>query len=113
MTTNYARGHAAEEQAAAYLKSQGYLIKAVNWKDRRCEIDIIAEKNRTTYFIEVKFRSTSRQGRGFDYITAAKVRQMQFAAELWCHKYKWKGACELAAISIDEDGLTFLDRLDV
>jgi len=38
-------------------------------------------KNDTVYFIEVKYRSSSLQGSGLDYITKKKQQQMSYAAE--------------------------------
>ena len=47
-------GKAGEEQARMYLKKNGYKIHALNWVHNHKEIDIVAEKNETMVFIEVK-----------------------------------------------------------
>ena len=95
-----ADGQEAEEKTAEYLLGSGYKIKDRNWKTKQCEIDIIAEKAGCMYFVEVKYRSGSGQGDGFEYVTAAKVRQMSFAAELWTAKNKWQGEYVLSAASV-------------
>jgi Holliday junction resolvase-like predicted endonuclease len=98
--TNYAHGKEAEVSATEYLKALGYKITEMNWRTRYCEIDIIAEKSKTVFFVEVKYRQTSRQGAGLEYITSKKLKQMSFAAEMWVQNNDWRGAYQLAAIAV-------------
>lgn len=98
--TNYATGHEAEEYAARYLEKLGYKIRDVNWKSRVCEIDIISQKSKVLYFVEVKYRTNTLQGSGLEYITTKKLEQMKFAAELWVQAYKWSGSYQLAVIEV-------------
>lgn len=109
--SNYLTGHSAEVRAAEYLKQKGFNIRELNWKTKYCEIDIVAEKAKAIYFIEVKYRRTQNQGYGLDYITPKKLNQMRFAAEIWVNSNKWIGEYQLAAISIDAEKVTFLDEL--
>lgn len=111
MKSNHQSGHDAEKQAAGHLESLGFKISQLNWKTRFCEIDIVAEKDDVVYFVEVKYRKTHAQGIGLDYITPKKLRQMQFAAEMWVHSHDWRGDYRLAAVSIDGDSITFVDDL--
>jgi Holliday junction resolvase-like predicted endonuclease len=104
-------GREAESKAAGYLKSLGFKIRELNWKTRVCEIDIVAEKDKSIYFVEVKYRRNAAQGIGLDYITDKKLKQMQFAAEMWVQNYGWTGDYQLAAISIDAEQITFIDEL--
>lgn len=98
--TNYAVGHTAEEYAAEYLQKQGYKIVALNWKTKYCEIDIIAQKKKRIYFIEVKYRQNDLQGSGLDYITDKKLKRMRFAAEIWVLENNWKNDYTLGAIEM-------------
>jgi Holliday junction resolvase-like predicted endonuclease len=98
--TNYASGHHAEAEAAAHLQRLGYAIIARNWRTRRCEIDIIAQKGSVMFFFEVKYRLTDNQGTGIEYITPRKLRQMEFAATSWMARANWQGECQLAAIEL-------------
>lgn len=93
-------GKYAENMVADYLKSQGYKILSQNWKNRWCEIDIIALKKKVIYFVEVKYRKSSNWGDGLDAITPKKQQQMSFAAEMWVHENKWRGDYSLAAASV-------------
>ncbi|HEX4662226.1 MAG TPA: ribonuclease HII [Candidatus Saccharimonadales bacterium] len=106
-----ANGQRAENEAAEHLQRLGYKVVARNWKTKICEIDIIATKHNIVHFIEVKYRTTARQGRGFDYITQAKQRQMRFAAELWSAKSDWKGESRLAACQVSGPEFTVTEWL--
>ncbi|MDE6350782.1 MAG: YraN family protein [Treponemataceae bacterium] len=47
-------GNAGEDKACLWLRSRGYEIVARNWRSRRGEIDIIAQKDGVLVFAEVK-----------------------------------------------------------
>lgn len=104
--TNYAHGHDAEKVAAEYLKKRGFKIVELNWKTPRCEIDIVAKKAKTVYFVEVKYRENNLAGGGLDYITPAKLGQMRFAAEMWVAEHEYSDNYQLAAIEVS--GLKFV-----
>jgi Holliday junction resolvase-like predicted endonuclease len=109
--TNYQSGHDAEKQAAEYLRKQKFKIRKLNWKTRYCEIDIVAEKKKVMWFVEVKSRRNVSQGRGYEYVTAKKLQQMQFAAEMWVQEAGWKDDYRLSVISIDGNEVTFIEEL--
>ena len=94
-------GRAAETRVAEYLKRQGYKLIAQNWRTRFCEIDLVMQKKRVIYFIEVKYRSSRAQGEGEEYVTARKLKQMQFAAEYWLEVNDWSGNASLLVVSVD------------
>ena len=109
--TNYSAGHSAEVRAAEYLKQNGFKIIELNWKTRYCEIDIVAEREKAVYFVEVKSRKNSSQGYGLDYITPKKLQQMRFAAEMWVSNHEWKGEYQLAAVGVDGEEITLIEDL--
>jgi putative endonuclease len=47
-------GNWGEREATLYLRRNGYRIVSKNWRLRMGEIDIIAQKDRETIFVEVK-----------------------------------------------------------
>lgn len=98
--TPFEAGREAERKVAHFLELKGCSIVATNWRTRRCEIDIVAKRHGIVYMCEVKYRSHTWQGAGIDYITAAKLRQMRFAAELWTAVHNWRGTYELCAIEV-------------
>lgn len=99
-STSVAIGRRAEAVAAQYLLNREYAIVAQNWRTRYCEIDIVARRHHTVYFVEVKYRRHAKQGSGFDYITYTKQQQMQFAAYFWMAKHDWPGNFSLAAMEL-------------
>jgi ribonuclease HII len=98
--TTVGMGNRAEGAVADFLINLGFQILDRNWKTRTCEIDIIAHKAATVYFVEVKYRSSLRQGDGMAYITSVKLHRMKYAANLWVAKNNWRGEYTLSAASV-------------
>lgn len=98
--SNFAAGREAEGAAADYLYEHGYTVIEQNWRTPLCEIDIVARKGRVIYCVEVKYRLSDKQGKGFDYITPRKLKQMEFAARLWAQEHDWDGDYHLSAIEV-------------
>lgn len=96
-------GSEAETAAAEYLEVHGYEVVERNWRTRVCEIDVIAKKDSVVHFVEVKYRSSVRQGGGLDYITPKKLKQMAFAAECWVNEHDYSGDYQLSAIEVTGD----------
>jgi putative endonuclease len=109
-------GQRAEQAAAEYLQQQGYRIIQRNWRRRECEIDIIAYKNRLMHFVEVKYRRSDTAGRGLDYVTAAKLKRMTYAAQRWVSAHHWRGQYVLSAIEVEGGDFmitAFIESIDV
>jgi Holliday junction resolvase-like predicted endonuclease len=85
---------------AVFLKQCGYKVIERNWKTKVCEIDLVAQKDGTIYFIEVKYRSSPAQGSGYDYITYHKLNRMDFAARIWVQQHGWDGDYRLMAAAV-------------
>lgn len=90
-------GRTAEAAVAQKLRGQGYKILSQNWRQPRCEIDIVASKKNIVYFVEVKYRAKSNQGSGLEHITKRKLNQMIFAAESWVAEHDYGGDWRLLA----------------
>ncbi len=60
MNDKQAKGQAGEQLAREYLQTNGYAILEANWKWGHLEVDIIAMKENTIVFVEVKTRSSDR-----------------------------------------------------
>ena len=61
-------GKVGEQLAADYLIQKGYTIKNRNWRFKKAEIDIIAQKENTLVMVEVKTRSTTDYGDPQEFI---------------------------------------------
>lgn len=107
-------GARAEHRAAIFLEQQGYKVVDQNWKTKWCEIDIIALKNDTVSFVEVKYRRNRLSGSGLEFITPKKQQQMRFAAELWLQQNPHVTQAQLAALELEGEDFTitqFIERL--
>lgn len=105
-------GNRAEARVAEYLSTQGYRIIDRNWRTRYCEIDIIAQRDDTLYFVEVKYRKNSQHGDGFAAITPTKLKQMNFAAQLYASRLKSLPNLRLAVASLSDD-MDMVDWLEL
>ena len=70
-------GKTGEELAALYLTHNGYQILDHNWNlHRGCELDLVAMKERTLHFIEVKTRSSDQYGEPQVAINREKMKHI-------------------------------------
>lgn len=106
-------GREAESLVAERLKAEGYQILSQNWRTRYCEIDIVAKKDKTIYFIEVKYRNNNSWGGGLEAITPSKLKQMHFAAEFWVADESWAGDYSLMAAAVSGDPPEINDIIDL
>jgi len=102
------RGKQAETAVAEQLVRDGYEIIDQNWRTKVCEIDVIARKDKTVYFVEVKFRAQAGQGDGLAYITDKKLHKLRFAANIWNQFSNWDGDYCLLAASVTTDGRDYI-----
>lgn len=66
------KGAKYEEQAALFLKNAGFEIVDRNWSCPMGELDIVARKDGTLAFVEVRARSNPGYGTPADSVTPAK-----------------------------------------
>ena len=77
-------GAAGEDAVAAWYASRGYTVVARNWRAGRTgEIDIVARFGSTCAICEVKTRTTSAFGTGFEAVTFDKQRRLRRLAAAW------------------------------
>lgn len=77
-------GSRAENHAAQWLTStKDWKVIEQNWRRPGCEIDLIMKDGDMLHFIEVKYRSSTGSGSGFDYITHAKQKKLVRGVRLW------------------------------
>lgn len=74
-------GTTGEMLGAAYLIKEGYTITEKNWRHGRSEVDIIAIKNNTLHFIEIKTRRTKKFGQPEEQVGKKKMENLINAAE--------------------------------
>lgn len=76
-------GKWGEDLAAKYLEERGFEILARNWRHERKEVDIIAQKEETLYFVEVK----TRHGEEWKAEAAVDTKKRSL---LWRAMMAWK-----------------------
>ena len=75
-----------EARASDFLRARGYNIIEINYRTRYGEIDIIAEKDGFTVFIEVKLRKDASFAKAYEAVTHAKQAKITKAALYWMAK---------------------------
>ena len=73
-------GAAGERAARLYLVANGYKILESNWRFKKLEVDIIAKKDDTLVFVEVKTRKSNTFGEPEVFVTRKKQRFLIAAA---------------------------------
>lgn len=94
------RGRLAENTAANWLERTGYKITERNWRRRGTEIDIIATKKQTFYFVEVKYRASSSHGHGIEFISQSKLQHIQTGVRLYCFENEVSAQVQISAIEL-------------
>ena len=95
-------GGSGEELACRHLRAQGYAILARNFRCRSGEVDVVAEKEGTTVFVEVKERNGTSHGAGFEAVTYGKRRRLLRAARLYAaSRGLWERPLRFDVISVD------------
>lgn len=74
-------GDIGEQTVCDYLQKSGYEIIKRNFTVRGGEIDIIAKKNGTVCFVEVKTRKLRALSSGEEALTASKRKHIIYAAK--------------------------------
>ncbi len=77
------KGAKYEEQAALFLKGAGYRITDRNWACPLGELDIVAEKDGTLVFVEVRARSNPGYGSPAESVTRSKQVKIVRAAQAY------------------------------
>ncbi|MDR2963622.1 MAG: YraN family protein [Bacteroidales bacterium] len=93
-------GKTGEDIACAYLQEHGFTISRRNWRSGHKEIDIIAEKNRTLHFVEVKTRSSNSIISPQEAVTMKKQQLVIRAAGAYIRHSSFDGDVQFDIISI-------------
>ena len=72
-------GYLGETAAKKFLISNGYRILAQNFRTRSGELDLIAEKNKTLVFFEIKTRTNLNKGQPYEAVNLRKLSHLKKA----------------------------------
>ena len=78
-----ALGAHGEELVARWYAGRGYVVLDRNWRGPGGELDVIAERDGTVVFCEVKARTSSRFGTPFEAVTPRKQQRIRRLAVSW------------------------------
>lgn len=70
-------GQRGEQMAAAYLQHHGYTIVTTNWRCSHGELDIVASKDDTLVFVEVRTRRSESTEEAFASVKSFKQDRLQ------------------------------------
>lgn len=112
MNSTTEKGRKAEAAARVYLEMRGYQVLEQNWRRPNCEIDVVARKDGTMHFVEVKYRANDAQGGGIEAVTSSKVKQMQRAAWTWVDENEWPGEYVLSAVELAGPNYTVMNFIE-
>jgi len=96
-------GNAAEQFAAAFLKSKGMKIFKTQYRNRFGEIDIIAKDGEEFVMVEVKARNDHEFGYPEESVTKSKLRKIAIVGEHFMSDYlgtDWR--IDVIAIEYDQ-----------
>lgn len=82
-------GKWGEEEAKRFLIKKGYKEVTTNWRNRFGEIDLIMNDNSTIVFVEVRTKSNSTYGYGYESINIRKQQQLVKMANIFLEYKKW------------------------
>lgn len=93
-------GQQGERIAIDYLCAKGYRILRTNWFYGKAEVDIIAVYLQYIVFIEVKTRSSSGFGLPEEFVSEAKQKMLQQAAEGYIFQNRYEGEIRFDIVSV-------------
>lgn len=73
-------GILGEQLACTWLRAQGFVILEQNYRLRKLEVDIIAQRGQFIHFIEVKTRSSTSFGEPEQFVDTQKLEHMKSVA---------------------------------
>jgi putative endonuclease len=83
-------GPRGERAAARYLEKHGYEILERNFRVLGSEVDLIAQKDETLCFVEVKTRGTDDYGLPEEFVDERKRRKIIRAAKVYTGTKKYE-----------------------
>jgi putative endonuclease len=93
-------GRLGEQLAKAHLEATGYEILDENWCYGKAEVDLIAYRDKTIIFVEVKARSGTAFGQPEDFVDNKKQKLLAKAADEYIYLMNHQGEARFDIVSI-------------
>ncbi|NJC26717.1 YraN family protein [Neolewinella antarctica] len=107
-------GQIGEAIAEGYLLEKGFRIVTTGYRYKRAEIDIIAAKEESLYFVEVKTRRGFGHGHPTLSVTDRKEQLLARAAANYMYEtnHEWAFRFDVISILLYKDGNYDLEHLE-
>lgn len=107
-------GRQGEEYAADYLDEQGYKILDRNWMCGHKDLDIVASKDGTLVFVEVKTRSSMDWGDPEEAVNEKKIRNLVHAADAYIryNRLDMDVRFDIISIIMDDTGFYRVEHIE-
>lgn len=113
MATRTETGSWGESIAAKHLEEHGYTLRHKNWRHDHGELDIVAERDGETIFVEVRTRHGDAFGRPEETLTPRKRAKLIATAEAYLHVHDLHNTqWQIDVIAIDLDARNTVTRLE-
>ncbi len=93
-------GRNGENFAEEYYRKKGYEIKERNYHSRYGEIDLIAMKDNTVIFVEVKTRNENSLGRPAEAVSKSKQKKLILTAFQYMEKLPLNTGCRFDVFEV-------------
>ena len=110
-----ARGTRGEAEVARFLRKQGYVLLASQWRCRFGELDLVAKDKRGTIcFVEVKLRGTGSIALPREFVDVRKQERLRktAAAYLSSHDLDVPARFDVAEVYEEQDGTLRIQYLE-
>lgn len=100
-----------ERKAKEFLVKNGYKILEENYKAKFGELDLIAYKDNTFIFVEVKARSSLKFGMPGEAVTGFKQNKIKKLAQAYLIvKNKYPSNCRFDVIEVLDEKITHIEN---
>jgi ribonuclease HII len=93
-------GRLAEDFAAEWLTGNGWGVRERNWRTRYGEVDIIAVRDGTAAFVEVKHALQGREHLALSKVDAIRRKRLAAAASEWLAVSGFRGDCRFDVLLV-------------
>ncbi len=95
-------GELGEQIGLTYLQDHGFLVIDKNFTTHWGELDLIARKGKTIYFVEVKTKIGDSKGKPYESVTYRKRQNLKRSINLYLLKNDFKTyKLSLSVLSIE------------
>lgn len=106
------QGKRGEALATEFLRKKGYAIVAKNYRYRRSEVDMIACREGTLVFVEVKLRKNVAFGHPEAFVDEQQARRITEAAAHYVLETDWEGGIRFDIVAITRQPVLAIEHFE-